>query len=65
MGSQSLTCNNSLSIDFIEARLREADHTAIGILDVWFACINLPTPSAMTVLLYWQQQVCTDLILDQ
>lgn len=65
MDNQLLTCNNSLSIDFVEARLREADHTAIGVLHIWLACINLPTPSALAVLLYWQQQICTDLTSDQ
>ncbi len=61
MMSQSLTCDNSLGINFIEARLWEADHTAIGVLYIWFARINLPTPSAI-LSLYWQQRVCTDVI---
>ncbi len=59
MVSQSLTCDNSLGINLIEASLREADHTAVGVLYIWLTCINLPTPNAMTVLLYWQQQICT------
>ena len=36
------TCDNGLGINLIEAGNREADDTAVGILDVRLACINLP-----------------------
>lgn len=38
---QWLTCDNSLSVDLIEAGDREADHAAIGILDIRLTSINL------------------------
>ena len=38
---QRHTCDNSLSINLIEACDREADHAAIGILDIRLTGINL------------------------
>lgn len=53
------TCDNGLGINLIEAGNREADDTAVGILDVRLACINLPAVNkTLEALNIWKVSCC-------